>query len=65
MVTRRAGVGGVTLFLALNEMNGQQPKLLPTGVTLSRSEESIWMGVEMLRCAQHDSAVYKYFCLDS
>ena len=24
-------------------------------VTLSRSEGSVWMGVEMLRCAQHDS----------
>jgi len=31
--------------------------LLPTGVTLSRSEGSIALGVEMLRCAQHDRAV--------
>jgi len=26
-------------------------------VTLSRSEGSVWMGDEMLRCAQHDRAV--------
>ncbi len=31
--------------------------LLPTGVTLSRSEGSVVLGVEMLRCAQHDKAV--------
>ncbi len=30
---------------------------MPHIVTLSRSEGSIWMGVEMLRCAQHDRAV--------
>ena len=58
------------MFLAVKEMKGQ---LLPPGVTpfgfasgqaLSRSKGSVWMGVEMLRCTQHDSAVYKYFCLD-
>jgi len=29
----------------------------PSTVTLSRSEGSVAQGVEMLRCAQHDSAV--------
>jgi len=29
--------------------------LLPAGVTLSCSEGSVALGVEMLRCAQHDS----------
>ena len=29
--------------------------LIPAGVTLSRSEGSVALGVEMLRCAQHDS----------
>jgi hypothetical protein len=29
--------------------------LLPAGVTLSRSEGSAALGMEMLRCAQHDS----------
>jgi hypothetical protein len=33
-----------------------QPKMLHT-VTLSRSEGSVARGVEMLRCAQHDSVV--------
>ena len=40
-----AGDGGVTLVLAVNEMNGQ---LLPASVTLSRSEGSVTQGVEML-----------------
>jgi hypothetical protein len=31
--------------------------LLPAGVTLSRSEGSVALGVETLRCAQHDSAI--------
>jgi len=31
--------------------------MLPLVVTLSRSEGSIALGVEMLRCSQHDSAL--------
>jgi hypothetical protein len=38
-------------------MTGWSRLLLPAGVTLSRSEGSVWMGVEMLRSAQHDSAI--------
>jgi hypothetical protein len=30
---------------------------MPHSVTLSRSEGSVSLGVEMLRCAQHDSAI--------
>ena len=36
--------------------NRHQPKM-PHSVTLSRSEGSVALGVEMLRCAQHDSAI--------
>ena len=31
--------------------------VLPRGVTLSRSEGSVALGSEMLRCAQHDRVV--------
>ncbi len=34
------------------------PKMPPMRVTLSRSEESVALGIEMLRFAQHDMAVY-------
>jgi len=32
-------------------------KSAPSTVTLSRSEGPVALGVEMLRCAQHDSAI--------
>jgi hypothetical protein len=39
--------------------------LLPAGVTLSRSEGSVALGKEMLRCAQHDRAdlLPRHLCL--
>jgi hypothetical protein len=66
MVTRPDG--SVAMFLAVNEMKGQHDRKVTPAASprchLSRSKGSVWMGVEMLRCTQHDRAVYKYFCLD-
>ena len=36
------------------EVNMHQPKMLHS-VTLSRSEGSVALGIEMLRCAQYDN----------
>ena len=60
MITRR-GEGSVTLFLAVNEMNGQHDSMVAPAASRGchpepHSERSIALGVEMLRRAQHDRA---------
>jgi len=45
-------------YFAALSMTAFSCLLLPVGVTLSRSEGSVSLGVEMLRCAQHESVVF-------
>jgi len=44
--------------------NKTDDEIGPSTVTLSRSEGSVALGVEMLRCAQHDNAPPDYYAYD-